>query len=32
LDGTVQITNKVKACGNPQGYQETNNLHLQQAP
>jgi len=32
LDGTVQITNNVKACGNPQGYQETNNLHLQPAP
>jgi hypothetical protein len=32
LDGTVQITNNVQACGNPQGYQETNNLHLQLAP
>jgi hypothetical protein len=32
LDGTVQITNNVKACGNPKGYQETNNLHLQLAP
>jgi hypothetical protein len=31
LDGTVQITNNVRACGNPQGYQETNNLHLQLA-
>jgi hypothetical protein len=28
LDGTVQITNNVAACGNPQGYQETNKLHL----
>ena len=32
LDGTVQITNNVEACGNPQGYQETNKLHLQLAP
>ena len=28
LDGNVQITNNVAACGNPQGYQETNKLHL----
>ena len=28
LDGNVQITNNVAACGNPQGYQENNNLHL----
>jgi hypothetical protein len=28
----VQITNNVQACGNPKGYQETNNLHLQLAP
>ena len=32
LDGTTQITNNVQACGNPPGYQETNKLHLQQAP
>jgi hypothetical protein len=32
LDGTVQITNNVAACGNPQGYQETNKLHLAPAP
>jgi hypothetical protein len=32
LDGTVQITNNVQACGNPPGYTETNKLHLQQAP
>jgi hypothetical protein len=24
----VEITNNVAACGNPQGYQETNKLHL----
>jgi hypothetical protein len=32
LAGTVQITNNVEACGNPVGYQETNNLQLTQAP
>ena len=32
LDGTVKITNNVAACGNPQGYSETNKLHLQLAP
>jgi hypothetical protein len=32
LDGNVQITNNVAACGNPQGYQETNKLHLELAP
>lgn len=32
LDGTVQITNNVAACGNPQGYQESNHLHLAPAP
>jgi hypothetical protein len=31
LDGTVKITNNVAACGNPQGYQETNKLHLELA-
>jgi hypothetical protein len=32
LDGNVQITNNVAACGNPAGYQETNQLHLTPAP
>ncbi|MGA8328540.1 MAG: hypothetical protein WB777_04535 [Mycobacterium sp.] len=32
LDGTVQITNNVDACGNKAGYQETNQLHLAPAP
>ena len=32
LAGSVQITNNVQACGNPAGYQETNNLQLTQAP
>ena len=32
LDGNVQITNNVAACGNPQGYQENNHLHLAPAP
>ena len=32
LAGTVQITNNVDACGNPQGYQETNQLQLAPAP
>lgn len=32
LDGDVQITNKVAACGNPEGYRETNKLHLAPAP
>lgn len=32
LDGNVQITNKVDACGNKAGYQENNQLHLQQVP
>jgi hypothetical protein len=32
LDGTVQITNNVDACGNQAGYQETNQLHLAPAP
>jgi hypothetical protein len=32
LDGNVQITNNVAACGNPQGYQENNALHLELAP
>src|SRR6202012_2317917 len=32
LDGNVQITNNVQACGNPPGYSETNKLHLQLAP
>lgn len=32
LDGNVQITNNVAACGNPAGYQENNRLHLAPAP
>jgi hypothetical protein len=32
MDGSVQITNNVAACGNPQGYQENNKLHLAPAP
>lgn len=32
LAGTSQITNNVQACGNPAGYQETNNLQLASAP
>jgi hypothetical protein len=32
LAGTVQITNNVDACGNKQGYQETNQLQLAPAP
>ena len=32
LDGNVQITNNVDACGNPAGYQENNKLHLALAP
>ena len=32
LAGTVQITNNVQACGNPAGYQETNQMQLTQAP
>ena len=32
LDGTVQITNNVDACGNKAGYQETNQSHLAPAP
>jgi hypothetical protein len=32
LDGIAGITNNVAACGNPQGYQETNKLHLELVP
>ena len=32
LAGTVQITNNIQACGNPQGYQETNQMQLAPAP
>ena len=32
LAGTVLITNNVQACGNPAGYQETNQLQLAPAP
>ncbi|WIM88358.1 hypothetical protein PT015_02275 [Candidatus Mycobacterium wuenschmannii] len=32
LDGTVEITNKVDACGNAAGYRETNKIHLAPAP
>lgn len=31
LAGTVKITNNVQACGNPSGYQETNQTQLTQA-
>jgi hypothetical protein len=32
LQGTTQITNNVPACGNPQGYQESNPMQLALAP
>lgn len=32
LAGTVQLTNKVPACGNPAGYQTTNSVQFTQAP
>jgi hypothetical protein len=32
LAGTVQLTYKVPACGNPAGYTQTNDVQLQQAP
>ena len=32
LAGTVQVTYNVAACGHPAGYQNTNNVQLQQAP
>ena len=32
LAGTVKITNNEQACGNPKGYQETNQLQLAPAP
>jgi hypothetical protein len=32
LAGNVLITNNVQACGNPAGYQETNQLQLALAP
>jgi hypothetical protein len=31
LAGNVQITNNIQACGNPPGYQETNQVKLAQA-
>jgi hypothetical protein len=31
LAGQVQITNNIQACGNPPGYQETNQMQLTQA-
>jgi hypothetical protein len=32
LAGTGQLTTKVPACGDPAGYQYSNNLQLRQAP
>ena len=32
LAGTVRVTYNVAACGHPAGYQNTNNVQLQQAP
>jgi hypothetical protein len=32
LAGTVKITNNEAVCGNPKGYQETNQLQLAPAP
>jgi hypothetical protein len=32
LAGTVQVTNNVPACGNPTGYQTTNDVQISQAP
>jgi hypothetical protein len=32
LEGTVQVTYNVPACGNPAGYQTTNNIQIRQAP
>jgi len=32
LEGTVQVTYNVPACGNPAGYQTTNDVQITQAP
>jgi hypothetical protein len=32
LAGTTQVTDTVPVCGNPAGYQQTNNFQLRQAP
>jgi hypothetical protein len=32
LAGTTQVTDTLPVCGNPVGYQQTNNFQLRQAP